>query len=504
MHPASLVAAIVLLANSASAASFDAPSQLNGDVEARPVWLLLLMGPGDEMRGAVRSDPQVTATEFRAQKFSIDLGPLRFHDVREVDNRSETLEGLDAALESSAGSWKSIYLEADSIAVQVTANGQFSTAAAGSEVLDVLPEQAYPDGIVRPFGPLVQADSAAVVAALPAPALVTIRFEGLRGMELHNITATCLGACPRQSEATSLGQPMDGRSSGIHSLNYLRMATVSGEGALGGQVSAFALGGPALDVAVVGQVRLAGFVVDQCAADACVSSLGQTLVADGTIELSNLRMNEGGGLEGELALTSAKARLDEDVFDAGILAPAAVIGSTVAIAGVLLVKALGLLFTRIRPPEALANQRRRVIYETIQRTAGLSIAALVRRTGLARSTVDHHVNVLVRVGLIERLPLGKSVRLFPRGVDLASRRGLAVLQDSCSQSICELVAATPGITQTNILDALAEIPRSSVQFQLKRLHDHDVLSRTKVGRRVHYGPGQFFQVPTAPPEPLLA
>jgi predicted transcriptional regulator len=495
MHYAALITVTLLIAAgpAAATATFEAPSQWTGNLVASTSWALLLVGPSGALGGGFTSDKSTTATEYHVLKTALNAGLFGFDDPRPIDSSTESLNAVDASLAGRPAVWKSVFIEADSITAQLNGSGQILTAGQGSEAMDVLTEQSYPDGLVRPFGPTI-AQASAVLAGSFAEAYPTkLVARGVRSVEVHNITLSCQAACPRQSDSGSFSQSVDRRTVGMYSLNYLNLATTSANVSIEADAVAVAVGGSSVDTTVSGQVRLADFMVNQCRPEVgCVSASGETLVANGTVRLQGLRMASDGKLDGDLVLTSATARLDEAVFDADVLGPGIAIVSAVAVGGLLLFKLLGLLFTRIRDPDALANPKRQMALEGIRASPGVSVALLARRTGLARSTLKHHVDILVQLGIVERRGFGKAVRLFDKRLGSAAHEGFAMMQGPGARSICELVSRTPGITQTDILDSIPGVPRSSVQFQLGRLEDIGILHRAKVGRRVHYGPGPQF------------
>jgi predicted transcriptional regulator len=260
-----------------------------------------------------------------------------------------------------------------------------------------------------------------------------------------------------------------------------------------------ATGAEALDVDVVGDVRIPGFGLGQtCNDKGCIKASGETLQATGEISLHGLRSDRGrpGGIQGEVNVKAGTARLDETPFDASLLSPFGAVAA-VAVVGVgialLALKVVAPFFTRIARPAALDHPNRRRIMDAITNSPGASFNGLRRMTGLASGTLRHHLSVLTSNRLVATKPFGTSVRHYPMDVASSAHHGLALLQDPASRRICDAIAGSPGLAQADILRRFnGEIPRSSVQFKLNRLVEAEILAIGVDGQRLQYGLGKRF------------
>lgn len=500
MYRTALLIVILLLPTASATSTFDVPSQWLGDVEARGSWALVLIRPDGAVQGEILSPGHVLATEHHVVKGNVRTGLVGHPHIWPVDSSQQDLDGLAASVTGRDG-WKSIYIQADSIVLRSAGSGELQVASGGSPAIDLL-QQSYPYGIVRPFGPTVGEDSAVIAGNFPVSSRTSIVAKGVHTTELHNITLDCQGPCPKQTEPTSQSQSVDRRRVDVHTLNYLDLATSSGDLQIDADAIAVAFGGSRLDAVVDGQVRLTGFSIDECNDAGCVSASGETLVANGTVQLGQLQRGPSGRLGGNVVLASGAARLDETVFDAGILGPGVAIASAVAVGGLLLAKAAGLLFTRVRSNKALEHPNRTKIHDAVTRRPGISFNELRRTTGLANGTIRHHLQILQDLDLIEARSLGQYARFYPRGTRAKEVEKLAVLQSGGNLAVYHLVQVRPGISQQEVLDAFAGQPRSSVQFRLKALALGGLIRAERAGNRLRYAPQEPVAQAVLVPSPM--
>jgi predicted transcriptional regulator len=76
---------------------------------------------------------------------------------------------------------------------------------------------------------------------------------------------------------------------------------------------------------------------------------------------------------------------------------------------------VGLFYSRLRRDHALDNRNRDAVHEAVLQNPGLDLSELAALTGLHRTTVFYHVQVLHRVGLVSTLRHGRSLRIVGVG-----------------------------------------------------------------------------------------
>lgn len=133
---------------------------------------------------------------------------------------------------------------------------------------------------------------------------------------------------------------------------------------------------------------------------------------------------------------------------------------------------------------ALASRRR--IYERIQAVPGIHLRRLARESRVAVGTLEHHVRMLERHGLVQCHKEGTRRAYFAlEGVDEADVRGLFLLRNRKWRPILLELLAVPGQTFEELHQALA-VHGSTLAYHLRRLCEHRALDRTSVGRSSLY------------------
>jgi DNA-binding transcriptional ArsR family regulator len=319
---------------------------------------------------------------------------------------------------------------------------------------------------------------------------LTIDSEGLRQAEWHNVQSTCpTSSCPatsRRNVQTSRG-PFWNMTTASYEFTHVEM---SGDTSfhLEAKPRMVLVGGPDIDLLIDGWLRMPR--VEGGACQSCIAD-GATLQATGLISLTHLRPTEDGRLTGMLGGDLESARSDETAVDpAAVLGnlPAAVVVTAAAAGLLLLVKVLfGALFTRMTGEEALEHPNRKRLVEHVAKDPGINFRALVRVSGIAAGTTRHHLTILVRSGVITEQGFGATRRFFAgqAGGDWEHK---VLLREPGLRHLHDWVAANPGVTQMQALDAMAGAgwSRSTTQHRLQRLCEGGALEARWQGRYKRY------------------
>lgn len=139
--------------------------------------------------------------------------------------------------------------------------------------------------------------------------------------------------------------------------------------------------------------------------------------------------------------------------------------------------------------EVLENENRRKIYQVIEANPGVHLRALERRLDIPLSTIDYHLNYLVRKGLISREPsqnpAGQSTRYYTRPFDRQEKRILTALRQKRLREIVFLILQQQNSSFKTLMDQL-NLPRSTLSFYLNYLVEHKILVRDRVGNEYRY------------------
>jgi len=126
-------------------------------------------------------------------------------------------------------------------------------------------------------------------------------------------------------------------------------------------------------------------------------------------------------------------------------------------------KFLPLLLTRVK--SILKNRRRRKIMEIVAEKPGISIKDLEELTGINRSTLRYHLDVLEGEELLVSMKTGTERLLFPK--DYFSEQELMMLtalRSEPKRKILELIAQNESMTPKQMADAMG--------LNLKTVHYH--------------------------------
>lgn len=481
-------------------ASFAVPAQATGGLDARGQWALLLVhGPAGFAFSLPAGATVANTTVLRAERTGGDdvAAPLV------LPARSATLAGpASGRLGFAAPAWGALYVEADSLRLAADgARADLRRSSAGDPASGHLPPASHPADAVEPYpgssAALRLAADGAVAGVAPASGTasgtaglaVTLHATGLRQLHWHNASLACArGPCPDAGRpaAIELGA---GSASRVERLSYIDVATAGGSLEGGGRVVVAAVGGPALDLAVAGHVRLPGAsLAGACPGGPCPDPGGRTFLADGRVELAGLaRDDDPARLRAQLSGRFAAVGFDEEGRGEFGAAAAVAAGAAVLLAWAL--KAAAGLFARSARPPALRHPRRQRLYQILAEEPGLSSRELQRRAGWATGVFRHHLNRLLEARLVVAQPHRNTLRYFENNERYrAGWRQVLGTRGEGAQRLLALVALRPGVGQAAIVVEAASWgwTRTTTRRRLRGLLDAGLVDAQREGRRARY------------------
>jgi len=131
----------------------------------------------------------------------------------------------------------------------------------------------------------------------------------------------------------------------------------------------------------------------------------------------------------------------------------------------------------------LRLENRRRIYEHIVNHPGIYLRELVRATGLALGTVEHHLHLLVKHGLLEsRIPGPHRRCYFPRtGVAQKGLELVALVRNATLRAVLDVLASTDDLEALELARRLAIAPATAA-YHLNRLVQWEVAETLRLGR----------------------
>jgi predicted transcriptional regulator len=497
-RPLAALALLALLASPAAAASlqagFDAPAQVQGDLSAGGVqWALLVFhGPAAAFTASLESGQETNHTTAYLQP-PTQSAPLPVGLQPAVSG----MRAVEGHLAVQPESWALLFLQADRIGLAAHADGAVGVSRAGGAAQESLPPGPYPDVASRQ-GPFATPRGAALSLAPNGtqPLRFTLEAHGVRSLEWHNATFACAtaGPCPSRAAAWT---PAPSLVAGnvVQMKSYVELEVPGGELAGEGTAVAIAAGGPALDLALAGSLRLPGArITGQCGSAACPDPAGRTFLATGNLTLAGLAPDPASParLAAHLSGTFHEAAYDESPAPGFTVPPAAALAATLgltAFLAALLGRHLWALFARSQRPPPLQHPRRQQLLDLIQRDPGLSFRGLQRSLGWPTGPLQAHLARLVQARLVVAQPHRNTVRYFENhGRYAATWKEVTLLRDPATHHLHAWVQATPGRTQQEIVAATHAWgwSRAKALRQLAGLEEAGLIVKQRAGRTVRY------------------
>lgn len=209
----------------------------------------------------------------------------------------------------------------------------------------------------------------------------------------------------------------------------------------------------------------------------------------------------GAGVDGEPLLAPASVRPTRESGLVHAVLPAAKTAAppAIAAAGLLaLLQALGAfrfvgagafaLYSRLTKSNLLDNEHRDAVYKLIQAQPGLGVSEIASRSGLGWGTTVYHLDRLEREGFVASERGGLHKCYFAVGlVDRDARRAQAALKADTRRDVAQVLLARPGLTQTELCEALG-MSASAASKQISKLESAGLVRREREWKTVRLFP----------------
>lgn len=116
------------------------------------------------------------------------------------------------------------------------------------------------------------------------------------------------------------------------------------------------------------------------------------------------------------------------------------------------------------------------IMAAIRNTPGIHMAQLSERTGLAWSTVDYHLRVLRRSGVVRFQKRDRECHVFPEGFPVEREPWFAALRDDDTSRVLRYLLESPGLSVPRLSEDLGKT-RKVMRRHLATLVDSGLVSR---------------------------
>lgn len=136
----------------------------------------------------------------------------------------------------------------------------------------------------------------------------------------------------------------------------------------------------------------------------------------------------------------------------------------------------------------LEHPMRAAIVELVRQSPGILLCDLRRRVGCSAGTIQHHLDLLERRGIVESEQGAQRRHLFLADVDATVRRSFTLLaRRGRALEFLRLVGQEPGIQQRLVTDRLS-ISRKALRDYVEEMQQCGLIDTEVVGGRRLYRP----------------
>jgi predicted transcriptional regulator len=128
----------------------------------------------------------------------------------------------------------------------------------------------------------------------------------------------------------------------------------------------------------------------------------------------------------------------------------------------------------------LENLRRKEIYNFIKRNPGFHLRELQRRLEIPLSSLEHHIDYMIRHNVLFKQRDGRYVRYFAENCTSEDQKLISALRHEMLREIVLIILENEEVKFQDLRNHL-DLPSSTLSYFLKYLVSHCILRREKVG-----------------------
>ena len=162
------------------------------------------------------------------------------------------------------------------------------------------------------------------------------------------------------------------------------------------------------------------------------------------------------------------------------------------------------LYSRLTKSELLDNEKRDHVYKLIQQNPGIGASEIAKQTGLGWGTTVYHLDRLERAQMVSSERSGLHRCFFALGaVAREARKGIGALKQDTTRSVAQVLVTRPGITQSELCDAL-QLSASALSKQVTKMEEAGLVRREREWKSVRIFPTETLPalLENAPVAPL--
>jgi len=133
----------------------------------------------------------------------------------------------------------------------------------------------------------------------------------------------------------------------------------------------------------------------------------------------------------------------------------------------------------------LENNRRREIFIFLKANPGLHLRELQRRLKMPLTSLEYHLDYMVRKKIIYRERDGRFTRFYVMLLDEEDKKVISALRQKRLREIVLIALGKEG-AKFQELQGILGLPSSTLFYYIKYLTDHDIIIRMQVGAETVY------------------
>lgn len=128
----------------------------------------------------------------------------------------------------------------------------------------------------------------------------------------------------------------------------------------------------------------------------------------------------------------------------------------------------------------LENSRRKKIYNLIRKNPGIHLRGIQRRLRMPLSSLEHHIEYMIRKKVIHKEKEGRYTRYFVGHLTKEESKIISALRHEKLREIVSIALEQKEVKSQDFI-YLLNIPSSTLSYYLNYLVEHSILRRQKIG-----------------------
>ncbi|PIN75850.1 transcriptional regulator [Candidatus Woesearchaeota archaeon CG10_big_fil_rev_8_21_14_0_10_37_12] len=129
---------------------------------------------------------------------------------------------------------------------------------------------------------------------------------------------------------------------------------------------------------------------------------------------------------------------------------------------------------------------RKKIFQTVEAFPGSHFREIQRKTNLSTGSLQHHLNFLVRHGVLSEVKENNKVRYFPKFFSSDDKVLLGLLRQRSIRNIL-LFLLIKNKANHKAIAQFVKLSPSTISWHIKKLEEKGIIERNQNGKKTYYG-----------------